>query len=632
MNFVPAQNSQLPHDRYQYSSRICLSLIFGFVFFPLGRSERGFVVSQRKTIILVLAAVGLVSLLTLSPCWTNSFVDLDDPQYVLNNSLLASLSFDSLWRMFVSFVMGNYHPLTTLSLAVDHHFFGLTPGGYHAHNIILHLVNVALVFWLVMRLGGRPVVAGVSALLFAIHPLHMESVAWITERKDLLYAFFYLAGMICYTHFLQTGQRRFWWGTGGFFVLSLLAKIQAVTFPITLLLLDLFFVRRMTRTVWLEKLPLLVLSVLFGLVGLFAAQTVEALHYTAVFSWGERIVLAGYSLGLYLARLVFPMGLSCLYPYPEKVSGFFSLNVYAVSLLAWLAAVASLYLSRRNKWLTLGTAFFAVNIAPGLQIVPVGHAFSADRFTYLAAAGLFMLAGGWVDAQYQHPRRRGYVTLLLPIYIILLATTAWNRCAVWQDPHTLWSDAITKYPDFHEPYLFRGNYFRGQGLVQEALTDYHRSVALQPDFVKGLVNRGSLYQDLGWFSPALADYNQALRLRPDRPEIYGNRANVYSQLKEYDLAAADYQFWLTMDPYNSEVYYNRALMYYQKGDWNLALVDLSRSIELNRRFAWSFYTRALVHEKLQDYPQALADFVAARERGLNINPSEIERVRSLIKE
>jgi len=226
---------------------------------------------------LGLAFILIATLISLYPNLNNEFVNWDDIIYVMNNDLIRSFSFDNFWKIFSSFYMGNYHPLPLLSFAFDYSIFEMDPFGYHLHNLILHLVNVGLVYFFAWHILNKQTIPSlVIALLFGIHPMHVESVAWISERKDLLYTTWYLLGLIAYVFYIKTSQRKYILWTLIAFLLSLLSKAQAVTFPLILLLLDYFYSRKFTRLVILEKAPFFALALVFGLIAIYAQKVEDA--------------------------------------------------------------------------------------------------------------------------------------------------------------------------------------------------------------------------------------------------------------------------------------------------------------------------------------------------------------------
>lgn len=528
-----------------------------------------------KNLGFILAIVSL----TFLPCLGNQFVNWDDTEIILNNPLLRNLSFSGIKDMFTHYTMGNYHPLTNLSLAVEYHWAGCNPFLIHLDNLILHVLNTALVYALVMVLVRQRKTAWITAFLFGIHPLHVESVAWATERKDVLYAFFYLSALIFY-------QKRLRGAALVFFIFSLLSKIQALTLPLAFFAIDYYQGRKFIKEIIFEKFPFLVLSVVFGLIGLYGGKITGAYHMSDSFDWGDRIFLASSGTILYLVKLIVPFQLSCLYPYPSKSVLFVAGGAFCLALI--LSSGSLLWRFRQNRLLMLGVFFFIINIFLGLQLVTVGKAYMADRFTYIASIGVFILEASLISGVLEDrwpivSRRKSILVIGLVAYLFVLALVSFTRCQVWQNGGRLWSDVINQYPDNYEAYLYRAGFYRDTGDFDKAFRDYAASIAAKPDFAKAYVNRGLLYQALRRYNLAMADLNKAVEIRPEDCKILINRANTFGLMGNFDAALDDFNHILSIDPKNALAYYNRGILFEQKGDQERAREDFKRSKSLQKQ-------------------------------------------------
>ena len=528
------------------------------------------------------ALVVFATFLVFLPSSNFHFVNWDDPQYVIHSNEIKSLSFENIKKIFGNTQTVNYHPLTTFSLAIDYHFFKLDPKGYHLTNVILHTFNTMLAFIFIFILSGRWAAALVTALFFGIHPLHVESVAWVTERKDCLHVFFYISTLIAYVAYLKNPKPKMLWLAVFLFLPALLAKAQAASLVLVLFLLDFYAGRKLSRKVFTEKWPFFALAVIFAGLVIQGGFSAEEFRYSGIFSWADKLFLAAFSFVMYWVKIFLPVGLSCLYPYPEKTQGVFPLYIYlslpAAALMFWLV----LKKFAKNRDALFGFLFFSVLILFMSFLLPVGHAFMADRFSYLASLGIFFMAASPGRPFFQ--RYKILVFLVLAVYTGMFVVSTRQRLYVWQNSETLWNDAIDKYPAFHKPYLYRGNYYRELGRFEKALKDYTISIRLKPDYTDGYNNRATLFQDLGLYDPALKDYTEALKINPGITELYANRANAYAQKGEYDLALADYEKVLHQRPRDAEIYYNRGLMYYSRGDRAKAVRDFQTAVSLKKDF------------------------------------------------
>ena len=343
--------------------------------------------------LLWLGAILVLTFAVYAPSLDNGFTNWDDDRYVETNPLLRH---PGLKAVLTTPVEGNYHPLTIWSLALNYRISGLDPASYHWLSLLLHLANTALVFLFIRKLsGGRLWTSVVTSLFFGIHPMHVESVAWIAERKDVLYAFFYLTGLIAYLKYLERRQLRWLGVTLLAFVLSVASKPAAVVFPITLLAIDYYCRRAFDLSLVVEKVPFLAVSLAGGILTLKAQQSTGAI---GVHMWDplQKLLIASYGTLMYVVKLFLPVRLSALYPYPAAGKGLGpEFYVAFVTLLVLLTTVV--YLCRRSRAVLFGLAFFFVNIVLVLQFFTVGQAVMADRYTYLPYIGLFFALAWWLD-------------------------------------------------------------------------------------------------------------------------------------------------------------------------------------------------------------------------------------------
>ena len=267
-------------------------------------------------IIILIGLILIIAFASFSPCLRNSFVNWDDNGYVSDNTTLKPFSLSSVKIIFTSFNLGHYHPLTMLSYALEYQFFKLNPFGYHLDNLILHLLNCLLVFWLIFILSENIFISFLTAVLFGIHPLQVESVAWISERKNLLYAFFFLSAMLAYVFYIKSNRELKYYFLGlVLFIFSLLAKSMAVTLPLVLLLVDYFLNRKVGKAMFLDKIPFFILSLVFGIIAIFGVYSSGALRHENSYGLASILIVAAHGVVFYLSKIFLPLKLSCLYPY-----------------------------------------------------------------------------------------------------------------------------------------------------------------------------------------------------------------------------------------------------------------------------------------------------------------------------
>lgn len=616
-----------------------------------------------------LLGVGLATLLCMAPSLFNAWVNWDDQEYVLNNPLIQSLSFEQIGVIFSTLeVQGNYHPLTLISLAVDYQFSGTDPFLYHFTNLVFHLLNTGLVFGFLYLLTGRLFVAIIAALLFGIHPMHVESVAWISERKDVLYTCFFLGGLIFYLFYLKRESKKYMWlGLCLLsFVLSLLSKGMAVTFPLILLLIDYYENRSDYLRLVLEKAPFFVLSLGFGILVLIAQRAGKAFINVQDLALLDSLVISGYGLSLYLLKALIPFQLSAFHPYPIEPDATLPWYVYLSAVCAAMIWVVSWRKILRNRSIGFGVGFFILSLLPVLQVLPVGNTVISERYTYIAYIGLFVIAGliGNQILTGEHAVARKYqvgLRLLMGGFVLMLMLITFTRVQVWKNGETLWTDVIEKYPDDYFAYGCRGLYWVENNDFKKAMADFNNCLARNPDFTEGYINRGMLYAQAGDYEQAvtnydqailldsmnylsylnrgsilriaqnyqqaLADLNRSIQLNPNVPMAYHNRGVVFKTLKRYDLAIQNYSEALRLEPGDPFVLYSRGLVYYLQGNPTSALPDFNLSISLKPDYAEAYYYRSLSYRDLGRKAEALQNALQARKLQLPVADIYIQQLK-----
>jgi len=535
---------------------------------------------------------GLLGALALTfaaylPSLRNGFINWDDNFYVTENPVMVH---PTLHGLLTQNLGGNFHPLTMASLALNYMISGMNAASYHWLNLVLHLANTALVFFFVRKLsGGRLWASVASALFFGIHPTHVESVAWISERKDVLYAFFYLIALIAYLRYLD--RERWWWlaATWLLFALSAASKPAAVVFPLSLLAIDVFRRRPLRAGALLEKAPFFAVSVAVGVLTFHAQREVGAVADPKLWTPFQKVLFASMGTVMYVVKLFFPFHLSAVYPLPSTSAKRFETGFYVAPVILAVGLPAILYLGRRLRPVLFGIAFFFINIVLVLQLVTVGAALMADRYTYIPYIGLFLALGWWLDEPAGTERARwkplvaGIFLLLLPICLV----QTWNRCRIWENPETFWNDTIQKYPGkIVDAYYNRANYYTKKGRIEEALRDYDR----------------------------------ALDLNAGVPRIWYNKGLLLAQLDRSDSALVAFDHVLALDPKHVDALNNRGAMRYRKGNLAGAIADFTRILELNPRYRDAYLNRAVAYADEKDFEKSALD----RRRGIELDPANPE--------
>jgi Flp pilus assembly protein TadD len=527
--------------------------------------------------VVVLVATALVFM----PALRCGFVNWDDPPYVTENMRVRTLSIENFQAILSEPVSGNYNPLPILTYALEYRLVGLDPWLYHLDNVLLHVACVALVFALVRRLGLTPEAAVVAALFWGIHPMRVESVVWVTERKDVLYAVFFLSALVVYARALARGRPtwRTWALILPLFGLSLLSKIQAVTLPLCLLLLDFWF-RRQDRPVrWIaEKTPLFLLSLVVGYLGLSIQVRIGSLG-TALSDLNliQRSVLGAWSLVVQLGKQILPLGLSPYHPYPRELLPVHYLGAFILAGLVVLVVKSGGW--RRD--LAFGLAFFAVNLLFVLQVVSAGDAFLAERFTYVGSLGIAFLVGRGIEEFSHKDLRRSLIMPAVLVVLIILGLTTGGRIGVWKDSESLWSSVIERYPDSAAvAWANRGSFRLAEGRLEEAEADSRRAVALDPNRSVAWNNLGRIQFERGDLAGAVPFYEKALAIQPAFPVALANRAAVAARQGDLVLALDLLDRALALEPLSSDARRDRIIVLKELGRPDEALEEIRAYLQV----------------------------------------------------
>lgn len=529
------------------------------------------------------------------------FVNWDDDFNISKNPNLRHLDWANVKGIFTSDVIGNYNPLATLSFAIEKHFFGLDSASvFHTTNILLHLICTFLTYRLV-RLLGLPVLGAFAvALIFGIHPMKIESVAWITERKDVLYSAFYLGALINYVKWYKSKfKKKYIVFVLVLFVLSLFSKIQAVSLPLSMMAIDYLWKRHIDKKWFIEKGVFLLMSFVTGLVGIYFLSKQGSLDSTSNYTFIERIFVGIYSYSIYIVKFFVPFRISPLYPYPASLPWPVYVSPVFLSGVLYLA-----WISFKRDWrpVLFGLAFFTVNIMFVLQVVGAGQAFLADRFVYLAYIGLsFPLVYYGLELAKKSAKSKSIVTALAGSWLIALFALSWIHLPLWQNSGTLWTHVLKYYQNAALPYRNRAQHYRDQQQFDLALEDYAKSIALKAD--ADVVNsRARLYFDTQQWPEALKEYNYAIELNPDVAEFWINRGAVYAMQGNYNSALTDMTKGIEIDPGFINGYKNRSLVYQAQRQLDPAQNDLLTYLSINPYDSSIWYESGRLY-RIQNNPQ-----------------------------
>lgn len=489
------------------------------------------------TIVFLLLAV---TTMVYYPVAGFDFVDLDDDGYVFRNERIrAGLTLENIRWALQATAMANWHPVTWLSYMLDAEMFGISPGAFHLTNLVFHLANSLLLFLLLQMATSRPWRSAAVAALFALHPLHVESVAWVSERKDVLSTFFWLLCSLAYLQYGRRQNRRWYLVVVALFTLGLAAKPMVVTLPIILLLMDYWPLERFGRQptgpgtagerlspafLIFEKVPLLLLALAGGLATLLAQKGFAAVQSLEALPVVTRLANASIATIGYLAKMVWPVSLTVLYPYPDQIPYW---EVCLALGLILAVSLAAFVLRRRRPYLAVGWLWYLITLLPVIGIIQVGSQAMADRYTYIPLIGIFIMIA-WGVSDLCSKWRVG--RLLLPpvcgAVLIALAVAARHQVYYWQDSVILFKHALVVNGDTYLVHNGLGLGYESRGSLRAAETHYQEALRLNPGFSAARYNLGNVYLQLGQQDKAVRHFEKALEGDPSDPEVLNNLAKA----------------------------------------------------------------------------------------------------------
>jgi protein O-mannosyl-transferase len=612
----------------------------------------------RNSYIFLAFSLIVITYLVYSNSIKSEFVLLDDTAKVQENTLITGLSWENIKAMFDTFIFHTYFPVTLLSYAFDYNIWGgLEPHGFHTTNLMLHILNVLLLFIFVKKFTGKNNAAFIASLIFAVHPMNVETVAWLSERSNLLYTLFFLASMISYLKLSRSGNKiKYHIPTYLFFLLSLLSKSSAVILPLVFILIDYFYQNKFSLKIVYNKIPYLLISLVFGLIAIYASVSTENIkNISATYTIFDRIFLAFYPLVYYVVKFFAPIKLSVIHPYPLKSGGFLPF-LYYLSLLPILVFIfVTVRFKPLKQILVFAFSFFFLNISVLLMIVPIGGNFlMAEHFVYVPFIG-FAIAAGIIFSKIHDKSLKSKIPSfgLLSIYFLLIplfCLATYNRNPVWKNSSALFTDLSENCPDnsfahygmgtiyideknfaaaiselsisiqfdstYADAYYNRAIAEINLSLKDSALADLDKTILLNPSYNMAYVNRGNLRAKEGDTTGAINDFDKAIEINKDNAFAYYDRGNLKMNIKKYEEAIDDFDRALSLNPNYTEAYNNRGITKYYMKNFKGSIEDYNTAILLDEKNANTYKNRGLSELAMADSTAACEDFYNAYDLGL----------------
>jgi len=532
----------------------------------------------------------LLCIIVFSPIFNNGFTNWDDPTYIENNHLIKDLSGENISKIFSEPYFSNYQPIHLLSYAIEYHFFQLNPAGYHIVSLIMHLIVVLLIIQLSFILVKEKWVAYTSGLLFALHPMHVESVAWASERKDLLYAIFFFTALIYYCYYLQKRENKFLYLTFFFFLLSAFSKAMAASFPLALIAYDLFYKRKDIKRLVLEKIPFLLVAVIFGFISYSISSSDGSIAGTDRFSLLDRFFYASGNLLMYCIKLLVPFKLSAYYPYPDKES---SIMIFYYCAPLIIAIVLFLIIRNKEKMplLFFSAAFFVATIILVLQLIPVGPTVFSERYSYIPSFSFFLFLSFYFIKFFSLPKFKQPLLICGIAYVVLISFTTFQRNKIWNNSLALWNNVIDQFPRALHAVNNRADAYFKQNNFNEAIVDFTSAIEIDPSYAEAYYNRGNAYGIIGEMDNAFSDFNQAIMLDQNYAEAYNRRAQVFASQGKINEAIEDFKKASQLDD-NPEFMYSLAITYLNIGQKEQACMILSTQKQLQHPPSFDLFQQA----------------------------------------
>jgi protein O-mannosyl-transferase len=601
---------------------------------------------QKLIVYIILAAV------TLAVYWQVNkfdFVNIDDNVYVTENfNIKSGITLNGIHWAFSTTYAEFWHPLTWLSFLLDYQFYGLHAHGYHVTNLVLHILSALLLFWLFNRMTGAIWKSAFVAAVFALHPLHVESVAWVSERKDVLSAFFWMLTLCLYVYYTEKPVIKRYLLVLCSFVLALMSKPMVITLPVIMILLDYWPLKRFelqknNMFLWQlkEKLSLIVLSVVFTVITLIAQQ--KPYEQDASFVLVSRLYNVPVTFVTYLEKTFWPHDLAAIYPFSSQIPGWQAIGALLLIILITIIVIA---MAKRMPYLFVGWFWYSITIAPVIGIMQVGNQVMADRYTYLPQIGIAIGLAWGVPLFFPGEKMRK--NILFPamiVFLVIMSSLTWKQCGYWKNSSNLCNqilratkdnyvahlnlgsvlfdegkteEAIAHYnevirirPNLSLSYNKRGLAYARLGQYQKAFDDLNKVILLKPDYADAYNSRAIIYNNLGQQQQALKDLNKAIFLKPDHAEASNNRGIIYQILGQHQRAVEDFNKAISLKPDNPSIYYNRGTSYINLANYQKAIDDNSKAISLNPDFFDAYNNRAFIYLKLGQYQQAYDDYSKA---------------------
>ena len=572
------------------------------------------------------AAVLLITFICFSPALGGEFLNWDDNLVLTDHDAWRGLGSSQIAWAFSTYHSGHYHPLTWLSFGFDYEIWGMNPLGYHLVNLVLHATTAVLVYaiilFLLVRSGwfdGRDVVvrlaAAAGALFFSIHPLRVESVAWITERRDALSGCLLVLSVLAWLRYTADPRRRWYAISLVAFALSLLSKAWGITLPVAMLLMDVYPLRRFDperrRAVLVEKLPFIGLAIVAAIVAFQAQRWVGAMDIVEGHTWIDRIVQSGYGLAFYFVRTFIPGANNPLIALKPSFNPF-EAQYLAGAVAAVIVTVIVIVFRKKHPWFLAAWLIYAVSVSPVLGLTQAGPQLVAERYSYLACLPFAVLVAASLALTLNRWRLAGVVAVVV---LGLWGFQSWLYCHAWRDSISLWSRAVAQDSENGQAWYNLGSARLARGDMAGAFADLNRAIEYKPRQATAYLNRGVTRMERDP-KGAIADFDQVIRIVPNYADAYVNRGwTRFFGTRDTVGGIADFDEAIKKDPHHYQAHLNRAIALHQLGELVRGNADIEEAIRIRPRHPDAYYIRGQARERSGDLDGAINDYGKALHLG-----------------
>lgn len=522
----------------------------------------------------------LAVFLFYSPVLQSDFITWDDPEHLIENPLVHSLHYNNIKNIFSTTVNNTYIPLSILSFAIEYHFFKLNPFVYHLNNLLLHCGVVILIFFLAKRMGLTVKAAFLGALLFGLHPMHVESVAWVTERKDVLYALFYLLSLLFYCNYLDQRKKHAYFLSIIMGFLSILSKPMALSLPLILFIIDWVKKRNIDRSYFIDKIPFfLIIIPIAWITYSLNTRVIEINTLKSFLIWQWTAVF-------YIKKFIFPLHFVPFYHLPTPMS------LFDIKILTTLCAAVILVISvirfRSHKWYLFACLYYFLSIFFLFRFDDFIDSASivSDRFMYLPSLGICLFIGHLLNQAIGFVSKSDLVRwrniFMVSLLFLFLGLKSFKQCMIWKNSITFWNYVSAHSKPFDLIFLNRALAYAAKKEYRLAQIDYNKAIEINPSLSTAYYSRGCLMDELNLFNSAIADYTKAIELDPTLSSAYNNRGAVYLDMGQYKKALLDFDAAIELNPKYKHVYINKAMGLMGLNRRDQALENAKKALEMDR--------------------------------------------------